>query len=38
LDNGLLDWTSSGIKRYGIMDKAHDLIMLNKFKDLCHLV
>jgi len=36
LDNGLADWASSGIQRYGIMDKAHDLVMLNKFKDLCH--
>ena len=31
LDTGLVDWMS-GIKRYGIMDKAHDIAMLNKFK------
>ena len=36
LDNGLADWTSSGIQRYGIMDKAHDLVMLDKFKHRCH--
>ena len=27
LDDGLPDWVSSGIQRYGIMDKAHDLVM-----------
>jgi hypothetical protein len=36
LDDGLPDWTSSGIQRYGIMDKAHDLVMLDKFKEQCH--
>jgi hypothetical protein len=36
LDDGLLDWTSSGIQRYGIMYKAHDLVMLDKFKERCH--
>lgn len=38
LDDGLLDWTSSSIQRYGIMNKAHDLVMLNKFKERCHSV
>jgi hypothetical protein len=33
LDNGL-DW-ASGIKRYGIMDKAHDIA---KFEDQCRSV
>ena len=37
LDTGLVDWVS-GIKRYGIMDKAHDIAMLNKFKYQCHSV
>ena len=37
LNNGLVDWVS-GIARYGIMDKAHDIAMLNKFKDQCHSV
>jgi hypothetical protein len=32
-----LGW-ASGIKRYGIMDKAHDIAMLNKFKDKCRSV
>ena len=36
LDDGLPDWTSSGIQRYGIMYKAHDLVMLDKFKQRCH--
>jgi hypothetical protein len=35
LDGGLPDWESSGIQRYGIMDKDDDLAMLKKFKDLC---
>jgi len=38
LDDGLVDWESSGIKRYGVMEKACDLVMLNKFKGQCHLV
>jgi len=38
LDDGLVDWLSSGIQRYGIMDKVHDLVMLNKFKDQCRSV
>jgi len=38
LDDGLPDWESSGVERYGIMDKAHDLVMLSKFKDLCRSV
>ena len=36
LDNGLADWMSSGIQRYGTMDKAQDLVMLDKFKHRCH--
>jgi len=36
LDSGLVDWESSGIERYGVMEKACDLVMLNKFKGLCH--
>jgi hypothetical protein len=36
MNDGLDIWSSSGIKRYEIMDKAHDLVMLDKFKDLCH--
>jgi len=38
LDDGLVDWESSGIERYGMMDKAHDLVMLNKFKGRCRSV
>jgi hypothetical protein len=38
LDDGLLDWWSSGIQRYGIMDKAHDLKMLHVFKYRCRSV
>ena len=38
LDKGLLDWESSDIHRYGIMDKDHGLVMLNKSKDQCCLV
>ncbi|KAI0293613.1 hypothetical protein BC826DRAFT_910499 [Russula brevipes] len=38
LDDSLPDWVSSGVQRCGIMDKAHDLVMLNKFKDQCHTV
>lgn len=37
LDDGLVDW-ASGIKRYGIMDKAHDIAMLKKFEDQCRSV
>ena len=37
LNDDLQDWVS-GIQRYGIMDKAHDLELLNKFKDQCRLV
>jgi hypothetical protein len=37
LSDDLQDWVS-GIQRYGIMDKAHDLAMLNKFKDQCRSV
>src|SRR5258707_10887722 len=32
LDDGLQDWESSGIRRYGIVSMVHDLVMLNKFK------
>lgn len=38
LEDGLPDWVSSGIRRYGIMDKAHDLAMLNEFKVQCRSV
>ena len=38
LNDGLPDWAPSSIQRYGIMDKAHDLLMLNKFKDGCRSV
>jgi tRNA A-37 threonylcarbamoyl transferase component Bud32 len=37
LDDGLVDW-ASGIKRYAIMDKAHDIAMLKKFEDQCRSV
>jgi hypothetical protein len=36
LNGRLLDWVGSGIERYGIMHKAHDLFMLSKFKGQCH--
>jgi hypothetical protein len=35
LDNGLLDWESSGVQRCGIMDKVYDPLMLKEFKDQC---
>lgn len=35
LNDLLKDWESSGITRYGVMDKAHDIVMLNKFKEHC---
>ena len=38
LNDSLQDWDLSGIQRNGIMDKAHDLAMLNKFKGRCHSV
>ena len=38
LDNGLADWESSGIQRYGIMGKVQDLVMLDKFKHRCRSV
>ena len=34
----ILAWASSGIQRYGIMDKAHDIAMLNEFKNECRLI
>jgi hypothetical protein len=37
LDDGL-EWASPGIQRYGIMEKAHDIAMLNQFKDRCRSV
>jgi serine/threonine protein kinase len=37
-DPYLRNQISAGIQQYGIMDKAHDLVMLNKFKDRCHSV
>lgn len=36
LDDNLEDFMSSGIERYGIMNKAHDLVMLDRFKGQCH--
>ncbi len=38
LDDGLDDWEFSGVQRYGTVDKAHDLVMLNKFKGKCRSV
>ena len=38
LDDGLNDWESSGVQRYGTVDKAHDLVMLTKFRDKCRSV
>lgn len=37
LDDNLEDFMYSGIEQYGIMNKAHDLVMLDKFKGQCHL-
>ncbi|TBU27934.1 hypothetical protein BD311DRAFT_807273 [Dichomitus squalens] len=36
LDEGLPDWGTSGIQRHGIMDKAHDNAMLDRFEKQCH--
>ena len=36
LNASLPDWLSTSILRYGIMDKAHDVAMLEKFRHLCH--
>ncbi|TBU52857.1 hypothetical protein BD310DRAFT_888780 [Dichomitus squalens] len=36
LDDGLPDWVTSSIQRHGIMDKAHDVAMLDQFKEQCH--
>jgi hypothetical protein len=38
LNDDLEDFESSGIQRHGIMDKNHDLVMLNKFKSQCRSV
>ena len=38
LDDGLQDWVSSGVQRYGTVSMAHDLIMLTKFRDQCRSV
>jgi serine/threonine protein kinase len=35
LDDDLPEFRSSGIRRYEIMNKAHDLVMLERFKDRC---
>jgi hypothetical protein len=37
LNDSLPDWVSTSIFRYGIMDKTHDVVMLNKLKRLCRL-
>ena len=36
LNDDLPEFGSSGIQRYGTMNKAHNVVMLSRFKDLCH--
>jgi hypothetical protein len=38
LNDAQSDWELTDVQRYGIMKKAHDLVMLTKFEDQCQSV